>query len=192
MDLNIQFKPESPKIRLLVSVRDYLYELPLEGITNEEKEPNTSIPGYQLTLFQLGQPVPEPPDIPEIEAIKQDFAAWWERRKMTSSFRDLVFCFMWKKGLEPADIYKAAHMDRRQFSRMLSRNAASHSKTSVLTLCLGMHLNWDESCELLEAAGYSAVDQNIREGIIHFCLKHGIYNMSTVEYLLEEFRQEKL
>ena len=181
------------KESLLIKIRDYLVEC---HTISRDYQTITPIRQYQekgMVYYQIGgdSRTTQEPYRPEIELVKKDFAQWWEDNKKQATFKDLVFQFMWKRELEPVDLYKAMNMDRRQFSKVMGKNT-NPSRQVALSFCLGLRLNWQEAEELMASAGYSFATGNIADGIVQYCIAHKLYDISIVEDLLQEFHQPTL
>ena len=65
-------------------------------------------------------------------------------RNKTSSFRDLLFSFIDKKGFTDAEVYKKVFIDRRLFSKIRCNENYVPRKENIIKLCLALSLNKDE------------------------------------------------
>ena len=57
-------------------------------------------------------------------------------RNKTSSFRDLLFSFIDKKGFTDAEVYKKVFIDRRLFSKIRCNENYVPRKENIIKLCL--------------------------------------------------------
>jgi hypothetical protein len=91
-----------------------------------------------------------------------------------------------EKGLNEIDVYKAANIDRKLFSK-IRRSSYHPSRKTAIALILAAHLSYDEAIALLRLAGYSLSNYEKADVIIEFCLINKIYDLMLVNELLLEF-----
>lgn len=102
----------------------------------------------------------------------------------TSSFSELLFTFIDKKGLTDAEVYKKVSMDRRLFSKIRCNENYIPKKDNIIKLCLALSLKKDEVNQLLDSAGYSLCTSNSFDLVILFCLENNIYDINIIyDYL---------
>lgn len=105
----------------------------------------------------------------------------------TSSFSELLFDLIDKKGLTDVEVYKSVSIDRRLFSKIRCNENYIPKKENVIKLCLALTLKKDEVIELLDSAGYSLCTNNSFDLIISFCLENNIYDINIVNDYLYTF-----
>ena len=88
------------------------------------------------------------------------------------------------KHLVEADVYKAALMDRRLFSKIICNNNYKPSKDTALALVFALKLNLGEAKDLLERAGYTLSHSIQRDIIIEYFIKERIYNLNNINAFL--------
>ena len=110
----------------------------------------------------------------------------------TSSFRELLFNFIDKKGLTDVEVYKSVSIDRRLFSKIRCDANYIPKKENVIKLCLALALKKDEVIELLDSAGYSLCTNNNFDLIILFCLENSIYDINIINDYLYTFTNTAL
>ena len=88
------------------------------------------------------------------------------------------------KGLRNSDVYNAANIDRRLFSKILLDPAYKPSKNTALALCLALKLNFDEAADLLSRAGYALSHSNKRDVIVEYFLKEKFYKLDIINEVL--------
>lgn len=95
------------------------------------------------------------------------------------------------KGLNEIDVYKAANIDRKLFSKI--RHSDYHpSRKTAIALILAAHLSQEEATELLCLAGYALSRYEKADVIIEFCLTKQIYDLMLVNELLQEYTDSSL
>lgn len=112
------------------------------------------------------------------------------QRKSTESFSERVLHLIDAKNMKDSDVYKAAGIDRRLFSKLRSNKDYQPTKTTALVLCLALRLSPGEARDLLELAGYSFSRASGRDIVVQICLEHRIYPLMEVNNILHEFLYE--
>lgn len=110
------------------------------------------------------------------------------------SFKDVLLRFIQKSGRKDADIYNASLVTRDKFNRILNprkgkelkRDSVGVSKRTIMQLCIGLKLTYEEAVVLMESAGYAFRRNDLTEVIVAICLRERICNMTLVNVILEE------
>jgi len=89
-----------------------------------------------------------------------------------------------EKGLTPAELYKRANVDRRQYSRFMGPEGRHPSKNTVISFALALRLERQEFDEFLQTAGYSLSNTSSRDVCIMFCLERGYYDIDEANAVL--------
>ncbi len=105
---------------------------------------------------------------------------------MSDTFPQYLFYLIDKKGLENADVYKRAIVDKKVFSKIKNNPDYHPQKLTALCLCIGAKLNMDESRELLARAGYALSPCDKTDIIFSFFIERQIYDMIELDIQLEE------
>lgn len=114
-----------------------------------------------------------------------DIADFVKEHKSKETFSTKLLKYIDVKNVADSDIYKAAGIDRRHFSKIRSKKDYKPSKQTVLALCLALELNYDDMDDLLELAGYSLSTSETTDLVIMFCLKRNIYDLIDINELLD-------
>lgn len=105
---------------------------------------------------------------------------------MKDSFSDYLLYLIDSKGMENAEVYNRAIVDRKVFSK-IKNNADYHpKKVTALCLCIGAKLNLDESKDLLARAGYALSPCDKQDIIFSYFIENKIYDMIELDLQLEE------
>ena len=107
--------------------------------------------------------------------------------KDLNDFQTLLFKYIDDRKLNDSDVYNKVHIDRRLFSKIRSDNNYHPSKETVILLGLSLELNEKEIEKLLDSASYSLPKNNHYDLIIRFCFINKIYDLITVNDLLDEY-----
>ena len=89
-----------------------------------------------------------------------------------------------ERGLSPAELYKRANIDRRQYSRFMGPEGRHPSMNTVLSFALALRLDRSGFDEFLHTTGYSFSNASTRDVCIMYCLEKGIYDIDEVNALL--------
>lgn len=116
---------------------------------------------------------------------------------LAPSFKDVLTGFINKSGMTDAEVYRASRISRDKFNHIIngrkgkkvketSKGQASVSKRTIMQLCFGLKLSYDEAIVLMESAGYAFRKNDLTEVIVVICLKQGIHDMDEVNCTLYE------
>ena len=106
------------------------------------------------------------------------------------TFVEQVNEYIKKKGLRETAIYKAAQMDRRLFSKVMSDRTYKPSKDTALALAFSLHLTLEEAEDLLDRAGYSLSNSDKRDIVMGFFFKEKLYDLNKINYILSELQMK--
>jgi hypothetical protein len=107
--------------------------------------------------------------------------------KDLNDFQTVLFRMIEERGLNDSEVYNKVHIDRRLFSKIRSDKNYHPSKETVILLGLSLELNEKEISELLHSAAYSLPKNNHYDLIIRFCFINRIYDIISVNDLLDEY-----
>ena len=106
------------------------------------------------------------------------------------TFVEQVNEYIKQKGLRETTIYKAAQMDRRLFSKVMSDRAYKPSKDTALAMAFSLHLTLEEAEDLLDRAGYSLSNSDKRDIVMGFFFKEKLYDLNKINYILSELQMK--
>ena len=95
-----------------------------------------------------------------------------------------------EKGLRDSKVYKAAQIDRRLYSKIMSDMYYKPSKDTALALSYALELSVDQAKDLLSKAGYSLSHSDKRDIVIEFFFKERIFNILEINCVLENLGQK--
>lgn len=105
-----------------------------------------------------------------------------------NDFQTTLFKMIDDRKLIDADVYNKVHIDRRLFSKIRNDKTYHPSKETVILLGLSLELSESDIEKLLDSASYSLPRNNYYDLIIRFCFMKGIYKITEVNNLLEEYK----
>ena len=104
-----------------------------------------------------------------------------------NDFQTVLFRMIEERNLNDSEVYNKVHIDRRLFSKIRSDKNYHPSKETVILFGLSLELKVGEIEELLDSAAYSLPKTNYFDLIIRFCFLNRIYDVNTVNDLLDEY-----
>lgn len=108
------------------------------------------------------------------------------------TFSDILFRFIDEKGLTDPEVYKAANLDRRLFSKFRSKREYTPKKTTVLALAIALRLDIPQTEILLDGAGYSLSSHRQTDIIVRWFMEKQIYDIYEINDMLLAFHQRQL
>lgn len=111
-------------------------------------------------------------------------------KKLGASFSEVLFELIGDNRTDP-QVYKACQVSKQTFSDIRS-NKANVSKKTVLQLCVGMELSYEDSLRLMEAAGFTFSKSIMTDVIIEWHLKERIYDKDEIDCALFDNKAKTL
>lgn len=108
------------------------------------------------------------------------------------SFVDKMLELIDEKHLKDSNVYKAAQIDRRLFSKIVSDRTYKPAKDTCIALCLALKLTLQETNDLLSRAGYILSHSSKRDVILEYFFRERIYNLNDVNDVLTRLKQKYL
>lgn len=108
------------------------------------------------------------------------------------SFVDKMLEYINQKQLRDSTVYKAAQVDRRLFSKIVSDRTYRPSKDTCIAFVLALQLSLDEATDMLSRAGYTLSHSSKRDVIIEYFIREKIYNLNDINEILFRLEQKTL
>ena len=118
---------------------------------------------------------------------EEHFEKLEERMKhMTDTYSEYLLYLIQSKGMENAEVWKRAIIDKKIFSKIKNNKDFHPEKIKALLLCVGAKLNLDETKDLLARAGYALSPADLTDIIFTFFIEHKHYDVIDIDIQLEE------
>ncbi len=109
---------------------------------------------------------------------------------VNESFVEKTMYYIRLKDLKDSAVYKAAQIDRRLFSKMMSDKYYKPAKDTAMAISFALKLDLDETNDLLSRAGYTLSHSNKRDVIIEYFITRKIYNLNDINEVLFNLGQK--
>lgn len=106
------------------------------------------------------------------------------------SFVDKMLDYINIKHLRDSDVYKAAQVDRRLFSKIVSDRSYKPAKDTCIALSLALQLSLSEANDILSRAGYVLSHSSKRDVVIEYFFRERIYDLNDVNEILYRLDQK--
>ena len=112
--------------------------------------------------------------------------------RVEKSFVEKLIELIRQSGKTDPEIYKAAGLDRRLFSKIMSDSKYKPSKDTCIALALALKLNQYQANDLLERSGYILSHSIKRDLIIEYLIIKRIFDIDTVNAVLDQSKERIL
>ena len=106
------------------------------------------------------------------------------------TFVDMLTRYINTKGWRDSKVYKAARIDRRLFSKIMSDREYKPAKDTALALAIALELTLQQTNDLLDRAGYTLSHSNKRDVIIEYFIREGVHNLADINDVLYKLDQK--
>ena len=91
-----------------------------------------------------------------------------------------------KKGMKNSEVYATANITKQYFSKLIN-GKVNPSKEKVIALAIGLHLNMDETKDILKIAGYAFSPYSQTDIVVKYFINNKDYNVIKLDILLYDF-----
>lgn len=107
-------------------------------------------------------------------------------RKLELSFSEKLMKLINEKGRKPAEIYNKAGITKNLFSKIKTDSGYHPTKETALAFAVALHLDLDETADLLGRAGYTLSHSSESDIIVEYFIKNRMYNIDEINSQLEQ------
>lgn len=111
-------------------------------------------------------------------------------QRVNQGFVDRMLFYISKKGMRDSEVYKAAQVDKRLFSKMVSNRDYRPSKDTAIALSFALRLSLSEANDMLSRAGYTLSHSNKRDVIIEYFFREQVFNLMDINHVLYGFGEK--
>lgn len=113
-------------------------------------------------------------------------------KKADAGFSETLLRLIDESGRKDAEVYKAANIDRKLFSKIRSNPAYRPSKTTALALAFALRLDLDATRDLIGRAGYSLTHASVMDIIVEYYIENKNYDIFALNETLFRYDQPLL
>lgn len=106
------------------------------------------------------------------------------------TFVDMLTRYINANGWRDSRVYKAAGLDRRLFSKIMSDREYKPAKDTALALAIALELTLQQTNDLLSRAGYTLSHSNKRDVIIEYFIREGVHDLADINEVLYKLDQK--
>ena len=153
----------------------------------------------QYSLKETDADIPAKGDKFRKDAVEQLFALYSLNNAslnkqldstLNLTFVDMLTRYINMKGWRDSKVYKAAQIDRRLFSKIMSDREYKPAKDTALALAIALELTLQQTNDLLDRAGYTLSHSNKRDVIIEYFIREGVHNLVDINEVLYKLDQK--
>lgn len=113
-------------------------------------------------------------------------------RETDAGFSETLLRLIDRSGRKDAEVYKAANIDRKLFSKIRSNPAYRPSKATALALAFALRLDLEETRDLIGRAGYSLTHASVMDIIVEYYIENKNYDIFALNETLFRYDQPLL
>lgn len=113
-------------------------------------------------------------------------------KNLNRTFSEELLYRIDKLGVKDSTIYKAAMVDKRLFSKIVSNKDYKPSIDTAVSFAFALKLPLNEANEFIGRAGYTLSHSIKRDIIIEYCFRERIYDILEVNEVLYSLRQRPI
>jgi hypothetical protein len=172
----------------MLFAREYMIdEKVIEGLREYLKDNYIPLKGASFSstaCFAVSSLVRVPECSKSLRSVSNDASEYIKKHRNPGGFAHTLDRKRKEKGLTPAELYKRANVDRRQYSRLTGPEERHPSMNTVISFALALRLERQEFDEFLQTAGYALSNSSTRDVCVMYCLEKNIYDIDEVNALL--------
>lgn len=113
-------------------------------------------------------------------------------RVREKTFSQKLHAYIEESGMENTEVYKAAGIDRRLFSKIQNDSEYQPSKDTCIMLALALKLEESKAKDLLSSAGYSLSKSSKRDLVLEYFFRIHEFDIDIVNGVLDKLGSKTL
>ena len=195
-------------------IKDYvsrLYAPPVPKTPKDERRETIAKPDGSASVPNIRYSISEIPA--EDRSDNYDFSAVWAAFRFSGdsdglfckktvlselesnrnlSFSEMLVRVIDGKKLKPAAVYNAAQVDRKLYSKIVSKPRYKPSKDTCIALLFALRLELEDANDMLSRAGYVLSHSSKRDIILEYCFRAHIYKLNDINEILYRLDEKTL
>ena len=102
------------------------------------------------------------------------------------TFSEKLLNLIRRKGKTNPEVYKDACITKQHFSRIKNDKNYQPEKSTIISLAIALHLNLDETNDLLKSAGFTLSHSLKQDLIVEYFIVNEFYDLDEINYQLTE------
>lgn len=154
-------------------------------LPRESKRRHLKKPVYNEIRFSISRSADEfeREDVQYSLKSETDFAKIIETQ-IEKTFTETVIEHINQKGYKDPEVYKAAKIDRRLFSKIISNKWYTPSKDTVTAIVMGLRLDIEDAEDLYARAGFKLSHSDKRDIVIEYFIIKRMYDLTIINEVL--------
>lgn len=111
-------------------------------------------------------------------------------KNTNKTFVDALAFYIKRNGVKDSQVYRAAGVDRRLFSKIMSDRHYSPSKDTAIALSLALKLTLEEANDMLSRAGYSLSHSSKKDIVVEYFFREQVYSVVDLNIVLNNLNEK--
>ena len=103
------------------------------------------------------------------------------------TFSEKLRSYLMQHDGKDSEIYKTVSMTRQYFNKIINGKISCPPKSTVLQLAIGLHLDLEQTQDLLASAGYMLTHSDKRDVIVEYYIRQKNYKVIEIDIALEQY-----
>ncbi len=129
----------------------------------------------------------EKPPIPVVMAFAIGSDLYRRFAQLGATFSEKLMWWIKKQGRKPVEVYSTIAISKEHFAKIRNNPQYHPTKGTALAFAIALHLNMDDTQDLLKRAGYALTDSSKSDIIVMCFLEKGIYKIDEINAALYSY-----
>jgi hypothetical protein len=107
--------------------------------------------------------------------------------RLGATFSEKLMWWIKKQGRKPVEVYSSIDISKEHFAKIRNNPQYHPTKGTALAFAIALHLNMDDTQDLLKRAGYVLTDSSKSDVIVMCFLEKGIYKIDEINATLYSY-----